>query len=179
MTGERADEYEEFLGYHLEQAYRYRVELIGVDDEALGLADRARLRLASAGRLAFRRGDTQAAINLLERARSLPATDERAWLELAPDLGVALFQAGELEQAESELSDAIERSSAAGARLAERNIRLVRDMLRMWSQPERIDPAALLLDTEQSLGLFQDAGDHLCSPAGSPSCSSSIRPAGK
>ena len=25
-TGERADEYEEFLGYHLEQAYRYRAE---------------------------------------------------------------------------------------------------------------------------------------------------------
>ena len=41
-AGERADEYEEFLGYHLEQAFRYRAELIGVDDEALELADRAR-----------------------------------------------------------------------------------------------------------------------------------------
>ena len=61
--------------------------MIGVDDEALELADRARMSLTSAGRLAFRRGDSRAAINLLERARSLPAPDERTWLELVPDLG--------------------------------------------------------------------------------------------
>ena len=140
-TGERADEYEGILGYHLEQAYRYRAELHGVDEEALGLADRARHSLAAAGRLAFRRGDTRAAINLLERARALSASDERAQLELAPDFGVALFYAGELERAELALSDAIERARAIGERLTERHAWLVRELSRVFVRPDLIDVA--------------------------------------
>ena len=84
-AGERADEFEEFLGYHLEQAYRYRAELHGVDEEALGLADRAPpLRWPRPGGLHFERGDTPAAMNLLERARALPASDERAQASSSP-----------------------------------------------------------------------------------------------
>ena len=68
VLGDRLAEGEEFLGYHLEQAYRYRAELGAIDQNSLELADRACRHLASAGRLALRRGDTQAAVNLLERA---------------------------------------------------------------------------------------------------------------
>jgi len=159
--GDRAGEAEEFLGYHLEQAYRYRSELGPVDGKALELADRARQWLLSAGRLAFRRGDTRAAANLLERARSLPSSDERAWLELAPDLGFALFQIGELEQAESVLSDAIERAGAIGERRSECHAWLARATLYLFTQPERIDLAETLREAKQSLAVFQEAGDDL------------------
>jgi DNA-binding SARP family transcriptional activator/tetratricopeptide (TPR) repeat protein len=157
----RVGEYEELLGYHLEQAYRYRAELHAVDDQALGLADRARLHLASAGRLAFRRGDTRAAINLLERARALPASDERARLELAPDLGVALFEVGALERAESLLSDAIERARAIGERHGERHAWLVRELSRLFVRPDLIDVATSLREAEESLAVLKEAGDDL------------------
>ena len=38
----RPAEYEEILGYHLEQAYRYRAELGPVDEQGLALAEQVR-----------------------------------------------------------------------------------------------------------------------------------------
>ena len=40
LAGERVGEYQEILGYHFEQAYRYREELGPVDDDARALAAR-------------------------------------------------------------------------------------------------------------------------------------------
>jgi class 3 adenylate cyclase/tetratricopeptide (TPR) repeat protein len=159
--GDRVVEAEEFLGYHLEQAYAYRAELGPVDAKAMWLADGAGLRLRSAGRLAFRRGDTQAAINLLERARSLPSTDEPAWLEAAPDLGFALFQAGELERAEVILSETIERAGVLGERNTELHSWLARDQLRLFAQPDRIDVAQSLHGAEAALTELQESDDDL------------------
>jgi DNA-binding SARP family transcriptional activator/class 3 adenylate cyclase len=160
-TRDRADEYEEFLGYHLEQAFRYRAELTGVDDEALGLADRARRYLASAGRRAFRRGDIPAVVNLLERARALPASDDRALLELAPDVGFALFQTGELERAEIVVTDAIQRANVLGERQLERRAWLVWDQVRRFNHPEGLDIAESQQRTEEARAAFQEAGDDL------------------
>ncbi|HEX4897173.1 MAG TPA: adenylate/guanylate cyclase domain-containing protein, partial [Candidatus Limnocylindrales bacterium] len=52
----RETEFEEILGYHLEQAYRYRTELGVIDDEARAVGERAAIKLASAGRRALARG---------------------------------------------------------------------------------------------------------------------------
>ena len=59
---------DETLGYHLEQAARYRAEL-GQPDAAL--AERAAAHLAAAGRRALGRWDDSAAASLLERALEL------------------------------------------------------------------------------------------------------------
>ena len=91
--------------------------------------------------------------------RSLPASDERARLELAPDLGFALVQLSEFEQAESLLSDAIQRASATGELHAERYAWLAREHLRLLHEPERIDFAESLSHAEESLAMFQTAGD--------------------
>ena len=171
-SSERPGELEELLGYHLEQAYRYRAELGSVDGETLALAERARLRLLSAGRRAFRRGDTRAAVNLLERARSLPS-DEKAWLELAPDLGFALFQAGQLERAEAVFGGAIECANALGDRHAERHASLLRDQWRLFNQPDHFDFAETLRETEASLVVFQEAGDDLALTRGGSSSGTS------
>jgi tetratricopeptide (TPR) repeat protein len=58
----------ELVGYHLEQAARFKHEL-GEPDPAL--AERACMRLAAAGRRADWRGDTRSAVALLERALEL------------------------------------------------------------------------------------------------------------
>ncbi len=68
INGDRATEFEEISGYHLEQAYRYLIELGRVDEHALAVGAEASRRLASAGRRAFVRGDMNAAANLLLRA---------------------------------------------------------------------------------------------------------------
>ncbi len=83
-----------------------------------------------------------------------------AWLELAPDVGYALFQAGEFERARRILDDAIEQASASGDRLAERHAWVVRDYSRLFNEPDQIDLAEALRDAEASIELFEEAGDH-------------------
>ena len=141
---------------------RYRAELGPADAKAL--AARRPRRLGASARpdwLAFRRGDARAAINLLERARSLPSTDEPRLARAAPDLGFALLQAGELERAESILSEAIERARALGERHTELHAWVVRDQQRLFAQPERVDIAESLSEAEASLAVFQASGDDL------------------
>src|SRR5262249_50720054 len=75
-AGERIAEYEEIVGYHLEQAYAYRAELGPISDRDVELARRAVRRLHAAGRRALGRNDLTAAIAILERAAGLlPAHD--------------------------------------------------------------------------------------------------------
>ena len=75
-AGELALEIEEILGYHLEQAHRYRAELSPSTSTAWRLGIRASERLAAAGRRADARGDMPATANLLSRAaRARPVGD--------------------------------------------------------------------------------------------------------
>jgi tetratricopeptide (TPR) repeat protein len=91
-------ELDELLGYHLERAWRYRVEL-GTRDDAL--AARAGGLLAAAGLRAADRADVPAAINLLTRAVELMATDDERRAELLLHLGYGHYDAGALEQAKA------------------------------------------------------------------------------
>ena len=63
-AGDRGTEYEEVIGYHLEQASRYRAEL-GSVYHAARIGVRAAERLRSAGRRALARGDMPGAVSLL------------------------------------------------------------------------------------------------------------------
>ena len=92
-------ESDEIVGYHLEEAHRYRAELDASDPELSLLGHRAADHLASAGRGAMDRGDWSAARGLLRRARALlpEGSDERA--TLGPDIALALQEVGENEEA--------------------------------------------------------------------------------
>ena len=76
-TGDRAAEYEEIIGYHLEQAFMFRTQLGPVTDEMAALEHRAHVRLTSAGERALLRGDLPAALNLFQRAAHLAAGSRR------------------------------------------------------------------------------------------------------
>jgi class 3 adenylate cyclase len=101
-------ERDEILGYHLEQARRYRTEL-DADDPALpAVSGRAADHLAAAGKSALDRGDFTAGRTLLERAAALlPEGDERRFA-LAPDLCDALWETGEAAAIASVLTAARE-----------------------------------------------------------------------
>ena len=80
----RALEFEEILGYHLEQAHRYLAELGPLDDKGREIGKDAAGRLASAGRRAFSRGDLNAAENLLPRAIARVVDDDPLLLTMLP-----------------------------------------------------------------------------------------------
>jgi class 3 adenylate cyclase/tetratricopeptide (TPR) repeat protein len=88
-------ERDEIVGYHLEQAHRYREELDPGDQMLPGLAARASAHLGAAGRGALDRGDFTAGRTLLQRAAGLLPAGDEARLALAPDLCAALDEAGD------------------------------------------------------------------------------------
>ena len=94
VVGARLAEYEEILGYHLEQSYRYRTELGPPDSEIRALGKRAARRLAAAGERATRRGDIDAASGLLGRASTLLPVEEPERARILVQLTEALIDAG-------------------------------------------------------------------------------------
>src|SRR5262249_60118365 len=71
VSGTRAAEFEEIIGYHLEQSFRYRAELGPVDAHGRSLGERAAGHLGAAGLKAINRGDMPGAASLLQRAAAL------------------------------------------------------------------------------------------------------------
>jgi len=109
-------ELDEIVGYHLEQAYRYRVEL-GEVDESLGRRAAARLNAAGSRSLAV--GDANAAAKLLARAVSLAEPTGREGVALLLGLARALVDCGELRDAEARWQEAVDLARAQGDRLME------------------------------------------------------------
>jgi class 3 adenylate cyclase/tetratricopeptide (TPR) repeat protein len=115
-AGEQAAEYAEILGYHLEQAHGYRVELSADDAHAPALALRAGHWLAEAGRRALAHGDVPAGASLLGRAVGLlPAADAER-LELLPDLAAVLAESGRIDEARGLVREAAELARDSGDR---------------------------------------------------------------
>jgi predicted ATPase/class 3 adenylate cyclase len=154
----RLREYEEILGYHLEQAYRYRAELASADAHSRALAARAAELLTSAGRRAFARGDAPASVRLLTRATILLADDQAARTELAPDLGAALMEVGELVQAEAVLSRAEAAAAAAGDRRLELRALLQRCWLQLRAEP-KVGATRVQEIAEQAIDAFERLHD--------------------
>jgi class 3 adenylate cyclase/tetratricopeptide (TPR) repeat protein len=109
-------ELDEIVGYHLEQAYRYRVEL-GVTEESLGR--RAAARLSAAGHRSLAMGDGNAAAKLLGRAALLAEPSGREGVELLLGLASALVDLGELRDAAARQEEAVELARASGDRVLE------------------------------------------------------------
>jgi class 3 adenylate cyclase/tetratricopeptide (TPR) repeat protein len=113
VAADRPIEYEEIIAYHLEQAYRYRIELGPPDAAATELAKRSGTLLARACRRAKGRADIAATADLLQRAITLlPQGAERRLLvaQVAPNI----LLAGDGPRAESLLNDVVGESEAAG-----------------------------------------------------------------
>jgi class 3 adenylate cyclase len=154
----RLREYEEILGYHLEQAHRYRAELAPANDRSSALASRAAELLASAGRRAFARGDATASARLLTRATVLLLHDERGRIEMAPDLGAALIEAGELVQAETVLARAETAAAAEGDRRLELRALLERCWLQLRAEP-KVGASGVQEIAERAIKTFEELDD--------------------
>jgi predicted ATPase/class 3 adenylate cyclase len=155
----RPGEYEEFVGYHLEQAVLYRKELGPPGERESLLARRAGERLASAGRQALARGDAPAAVSLLGRAVSLCPVGAPERVELLIDFGIALGFVGLLARAETVLREAEEAAAAANDERLAAHALLQRSFLDRYSHPER-GSEGLLEAVERAIRVFEAAEDH-------------------
>ena len=159
---DRAAEYEEILGYHLEQAYRYRAELGPVDEDGRRLAQRAGTKLAAAGRRAFAREDMPAAANLLRRAVELLPEEAPERLALLPDLGEALTQSGEFPWAQLFLDEAVERAGARGDEAAAADARFARLLMHRFAGGDEENWSdEVLREVERSAAVLAARGDDL------------------
>ncbi len=148
-------ELDEILGYHLEQAWRYRQEL--GDIQGAELAEAARRRLRAAGRRARQRQDLPAALKLLDRALALAPSGEID-LALEVDRLDALFFSGKTPDAYLAAGRVAERAAAAGDRLAELTAQIEEGIFRLFVEPEgAVEQLAALV--EAALPVFEDAGD--------------------
>jgi tetratricopeptide (TPR) repeat protein len=157
IAGDRIGEYEEIVGYHLEQSFRYRSELGPVDDEARALGGRAARRLGAGGRRASARGDLEAAISFLTRAAALLPAESRERIELLPDLIEALYEAGRLEDAETHSAEGIEAVEA----LRDEHLIALARVQRAWFKAHA-DPGWsewALAEAERAIPVFERAGD--------------------
>ncbi len=154
----RADEPNEVVGYHLEQAHGYRSELGPVDRAVRRLGSEAGERLGRAGVRALARGDSRAAVNLLARATSLLPSGEALRLELLAELGVAYRLAGELTSASEALAVAIDEAHSVGDRRLELRAELEQHAVRLISEPE--GAAVRLVELgERAVPVFEAVGD--------------------
>jgi len=123
---DRAAEFQEILGYHLEQAFQYLRELGPLDPDGRSVGVDAAARLAGAGRRAFARSDMHAASNLLRRAAALLGEDPAGQLALLPQLGEALLELGEFAKAREVLDEAAASAQSLGNERLGVSARLIR-----------------------------------------------------
>jgi len=149
----QAAEFDEIVGYHLEQAYQFRTELGALDDSVTTLGRRAAERLAAAGQRALGRGDLHAATRLLERAVALLDQDDPRRAELVCDLSIAMREQGRFDEADAALTGIVDRSETDPAVRA--RAELLRTHLRTMRGGSQ---ASALQNAERLTALLQDRG---------------------
>jgi class 3 adenylate cyclase/tetratricopeptide (TPR) repeat protein len=146
-------ELDEILGYHLEQAAQYRLELGRPTAE---LAARAARLLGAAGLRALDRDDAHAAANLLSRAIDLLGPDDPAHVPLLSALAEAVYGLGELERCHELLAVAIERGIELGQNGAVARARIFSAYLLGHSDTET---SSLLEEADRTLAELRGADD--------------------
>jgi len=157
VAGDRIAEYEEIIGYHLEQAYRYRAELGPPDAEAMALAAAAAERLGAAGRRAARRGDVHAALGLLRRAVALLPEEDAPRVALLPFYGDVIADSGDLPEADRVLSRAHVLATAQGDELTA--ARAAQVLMELRSSSEHTPAAEINARSRALANEFERLGD--------------------
>jgi DNA-binding SARP family transcriptional activator len=157
LTG-RAAGFEQFVGYHLEQAFHCRREVGGDAAELGGLAARGAEALAAAGRRAVARGDANAGVALFERSVALAEAVDHRQPTVLLDLGSALLERGDFERARVTLEAALALASETDSENLVARVLIELSYLRAL-----IDPAAKIAEiqsvADDAVAVFERSGD--------------------
>ena len=147
---------DEIVGWHLEQAYRYRSELRPGDPELPRLAEAAGSRLGAAGMRATKSSDTSA-VSLLGRAADL-LPDGTLRADLLLELGAWLRTVSDMNGSKRALDEALRIAGSAedGPRVARARIDLAWAASAMETRRPVSDLGALI---EELRPVLEAAGD--------------------
>ena len=152
-------EFEEILGYHLEQAYRYRSELGVIDESALRLAAQAASKLGSAGRRAAGRGDAAAAASLLNRAAVVLPADSPDRVELLTEFAEASIEQGQFDAARRAIDEAGGSASKLEDPRLEARANLMGYLLGLASTGSAGELDATVRGLHSMIDVFEQSGD--------------------
>jgi class 3 adenylate cyclase/tetratricopeptide (TPR) repeat protein len=159
VCGTRVPEFEEIIGHHLEQSFRYRAELGPVDAQTRSLGERAARHLGIAGSRAIDRGDMPAAASLLQRAIGVldeGHTDRPRLLLLA---GEALTDVGELAAAEATLNAARIDAALLGNDVVARSAELAGLHLG-YTTDAKSAQEGIVARVQELIPVLEEAADH-------------------
>jgi class 3 adenylate cyclase len=148
--GRSTSSHGEIVGYHLEQAYRYRAELGLARDGERALASQAGTALAQSGLDAFRRGDPAGAANLLTRGLDLLPADAPGRGELLMALGDSVGSIGGARRASAAYESALAAAEAADDRALAWEATLERSALESMLSPGLRSKERYLREAEQA-----------------------------
>jgi class 3 adenylate cyclase/tetratricopeptide (TPR) repeat protein len=157
-AGERAVEFEEVVGHHLQQAYRYRSEVGAAEEELRSLGLRAARPLAAAGSRALERRDMAAAAELLGRAAEVVPSDAEERPSILLALGEVLVEMGDLGRAEECFAEAERLANGAGDTGMAANAAIFRLFLLESTDPKRLMQGAQP-GAERLIATLEDLGD--------------------
>jgi class 3 adenylate cyclase/tetratricopeptide (TPR) repeat protein/ABC-type hemin transport system ATPase subunit len=159
VSGTRMPEFEEIIGYHLEQSFQYSAELGPVDAQARSLAERASQHLGIAGSRAIDRGDMPAAASLLQRAAGLLDEGHADRPRLLLQAGEALTDVGELTAAEATLDAARTAAALLGNDVVARSAELARLHLR-YTTDAKSAHESIVARVRELMQILEEAADH-------------------
>jgi class 3 adenylate cyclase/tetratricopeptide (TPR) repeat protein len=155
---DRAGEYEEIVGYHLEQAHRALSDLGPATEDLQALGRRAAAPLASAGRRAYARGDMPAAVNLLSRAAKLGPREDPARLELLPELAFAHLETGDFAGLQETVAETGEAATRSGDPGLQADALILGLWVRLFTDPEGWAEEAHR-EATRAISMFEGEGD--------------------
>jgi DNA-binding SARP family transcriptional activator len=158
-TAKDLAELDEFVGHHLEQAFRLRAELGESDRRTARLAEESGRRLGAAGVRALKRADVPATTSLLARATALLPSDDPSHGALLVDLGLTLHASDDVDRATALLKQVVAASRASGDRRTEMRARIELEYMEVQRQPRKTADE-LLNATAEGVPVFEAAGDH-------------------
>ena len=156
--GPRVSDYAEIIGYHFEQAFRLRRDLVPRDSSLRELAYSAAQRLSAAGTRAHGRDDMEAVKNLMGRAKQLYEAADTKPLEVMTALGDALIDLRDMSGCEQLAGEAEVISQRTGDRRFEAYARWLRSSIEGRKGPD-YTTANIIAEAQAVIELCTQIGD--------------------
>ena len=159
IAGERIDEQQEILAYHLEQTVKLRRQLGPLGEREIEISRRAALHLGDSGDRARDRGDLQAATHLYGRAADLLPRDDAMYPDLLHELGRAMSETERRKESAEILRQAQVLAREGGDLRTEWLSRLSLSTVLMSVEPHAVITARFREEIQEAIGIFESLGD--------------------
>ena len=159
VAGERIDEQEEIVGYHLEQTVELRRQLGPLGEREIEISRRATRHLRDSGDRARDRGDPQAATHLYGRAAELLPEGDTTYPDLLYELGRAMSMTERRKESVEILQRARDVAQQRGDVRTDWLSRLALSTTLMSVDPHAVITAHFRKEIQEAIGIFESLGD--------------------